>query len=212
MDPVTIGMAAVSMGSTIYGGIEGAKGAAQKADAQTAMYGYKAAVAQANQRVAAQNAQQAIQEGGVQAQFAGLRGAQEYGHLIGAQAASGLQLGTGSAGRVAASQRAGIQTGEATTAYDAARKAYGYQVQGMNFAGEAGLAAMGGQQAQAAKGYDVASVLGGTASSVADKWMQYSKARVFSGSGSGSGSSGGGPGAWLSDALGGWQGTPSGTS
>ena len=209
MDPVTIGMAAVSIGSAIYGGIESAKGAAQKADAQTAMYGYKAAVAQANQRVAAQNAQQAIQEGGVAGQFAGLQGAQQLGHMTTAQAASGLAVGGGSAALARAGQRAGIQTGEATTAYDAARKAYGYQVQGMNFAGEAGLAAMGGQEAQVAKGYDVASVLGGTASSVADKWMQYSKAGVFSGSGSGS--SGGGPGAWLSDALGGWQGTPSGT-
>jgi len=207
-DPVTLGMAAVSIGSTIFGGIEGAKGAAQKADAQTAMYGYKAAVAQANQRVAAQNAQQAIQEGGVAGQFAGLQGAQQLGHMTTAQAASGLAVGGGSAALARAGQQAGIQTGEAMTAYDAARKAYGYQVQGMNFAGEAGLDIAGGQFAQQAKGLDVASILGGTTSSVADKWMQYQKAGVFSGSGSGSGSSGGGPGAWLSDALGGWQGTP----
>src|SRR6516162_3702779 len=92
-DPVTLGMAAVSIGSTIFGGIEGAKGAAQKADAQTAMYGYKAAVAQANQRVAAQNAQQAIQEGGVAGQFAGLQGAQQLGHMTTAQAASVWEVG-----------------------------------------------------------------------------------------------------------------------
>jgi len=107
-DPVSI-MAVTSMGLSAAGAGVSMFGAARKDDATAAMYNYKAAVAQANQRVAAQNAQQAIQEGGVQAQFAGLRGAQEYGHLIGAQAASGLQLGTGSAGRVAASQRAGIQ-------------------------------------------------------------------------------------------------------
>ena len=192
-------MAGVSLGTSLLGGIIGAKGAEQKADAQTAMYGYKAAVAQANQKIAMQNAQQAIQEGGVAGQFVGLRGRQELGQITAAQGASGIQLGSGSAARVRAGQIAGIQTGEATTAYDAARKAYGYQVQGMNFAGEAGLDIAGGQFAQQAKGLDVASILGGATSSVADKWMQYSKAGVFSGSGS----SGGGPGAWLSDALGG---------
>ena len=189
-DPVTLGMAAVSIGSTIFGGIEGAKGAAQKADAQTAMYQYKAGIAQANQKIAMQNAQQAYQDYGVKGQLYGLQAGQAAGKLKAAQAASGINLTGGSASMVRASQLAGVQTEEGMIAHMGAQKAYGEQVQAMNFAGEAGLAAMGGQFAQEQKGIDVAQSYLGATTSVADKWMQYSKAGVFGGSG-GSGGSGG---------------------
>ena len=73
-DPISI----AAMGMSAASGIVGAFGAAQKDDATSAMYNYKAGVAQANQQVAQQNADYAIQVGGVKAEQEGIEGEGKY--------------------------------------------------------------------------------------------------------------------------------------
>ena len=180
-DPVTATMAGVSIATTIGGGIMSAQGAAQKDDATAAMYNYKAAVAAQNQKVAAQNALYETQRGGVMAQEAGMKAAQQLGLITAGQAASGIDVNSGTAKDVRTSQLEEAQTTEGTIRGDAARRAYGYQVQGLNFAQEGVLDTSSAGFAKDQETYDVASSLLGAGSSVADKWMTFKKAGVFSG-------------------------------
>jgi hypothetical protein len=152
------------------------------------MYQYKAGVAQANARIAAANAQYEREVGDIRVQRAGLEGGQTLGTMKVGQAASGLQIGTGSAALARTSQIAGIQSNEATIQSDAARKAYGYEVQGMDYSAEGGLDVMSAQNAQTAGQWQVASSLLGGATGVADKWSKFSQAGV---PGFGGGSGGG---------------------
>src|SRR3974377_293713 len=134
-DPMTI----ATLGVTAAGAGVSAFGAAKKDEATAAMYTYKAGVAQANQQIAAQNAGYELQRGAVQEEFAGLRGAQTMGQMRVAQAESGLDIHGGSAALTRASQTAGTQTEEAQIMNEAQRRAYGYQVEGLNIAASAQL-------------------------------------------------------------------------
>ena len=177
-DPITL----ATMGVAAAGGIVSAFGAAQKDEATAAMYTYKAGVAQANQQIAAQNAGYELQRGAVQEEFAGLRGAQTMGQMRVAQASSGLDIHGGSAALTRASQTAGTQTEEAQITNEAQRRAYGYEVQGMNMAASAQLDTMSAKATQAQEPFDIAGSLLGGASSVAGKWLSYSRSGVFGGS------------------------------
>lgn len=180
-DPLTLSiMAGVSMAGSAASGIMGAAGASAKADAQTAMYNYKAGVAKANQQVAAQNKAYAIQAGGVRAEQEGLKGAQMMGATKVAQAGSGFDVNTGTAVGVRDSQQAAITQTQGLIRNDAARKAYGYDVEGMGFAAESKFDVMAGEAAQTAGGWDVASSLLGGATQVADKWSKFKNAGVSS--------------------------------
>jgi hypothetical protein len=178
-DPVTIGLAAAGAGVAAFG-------ASQKADATTAMYNYKAGVAQANAAYADANAQYAIEEGAVKEQQYGIAGAQTLGHIRVAQAASGLDVNTGTGRDVVKSEIAGIQQGENIITYDAAKKAYGFSIQAANFKDEAQFDTASGKNVQSEKWFDIGASLLGGASSVSGKWTKFAQAGV------GSGSSGGG--------------------
>jgi hypothetical protein len=178
-DPVTLSvMAGVGVAGSALGGIFGAMGAKESAQATSNMYQYKAGVAQANAQIAAQNALQATQVGGIQAQLSGLKTKQQIGAITAAQAASGIDINSGSAPGVRTSQLAAGQFEQGTIRSDAARKAYGFQVEGMNKVAEAQLDVMGGQQAIVAGGYQEATSLLGGATGVADKWSKFAQAGV----------------------------------
>lgn len=166
------------MGGSLLGGITSAFGAEYKADAQSAMYQYKAGVAQANAKIAQQNVQYALEEGQTKEQMEGLAGGQRLGQIRTDLAASGLRTDTGSAANVIKSQIAGIQEGEQITAYDAAKKAYGYSVQAADFLNEQQMDIMSAKTARTAGMFDVASSLLGGATSVSDKWMKFGQAGV----------------------------------
>jgi hypothetical protein len=191
-DPVSA-MAVISIGSSAAAGGLGAFGAAQKDDAATAMYNYKAGVAQANAAYAQKNVQYALEEGAVKEEQYGLEGAQKVGAIKVAQAASGLDVNTGTARNVVKSEVAGIQQGEGLISYQAAKKAYGFSVESANFQNEAQFDVASGKNTQSAKFFDIGQSLLSGGASVSDKWMKYSQAGVpgFGGSSSG-GSSGSG--------------------
>lgn len=82
-----------------------------------------------NATVARQNAAYAVQVGRVKAEDVGLKSAAEGGHIKAVQAANNIDVNSGSAVKVQASQRAAGRVDAINTMNDALVKAYGYNAQ-----------------------------------------------------------------------------------
>lgn len=177
-DPVT--MAAVSIGGSAISGAMGAAGAEQQGQAQSQMYQYQAGVAQINQQIANQNAQYAIAAGESKAQMAGIKTSQEIGAEKAGQGASGLDVNGVSATRVRESTLDVGSLDEATIRSNAARESYNYTVQGWQQGQQAIMDQMAASNAKSAGDMNAMSSIIGGASSVANKWLSYSKAGIFS--------------------------------
>lgn len=163
------------IGQTLLGGLTSAFGSLFKGDAEKQMYDYQAGVARLNAQIAQQNSAYALQIGEQQAQGVGLQGGQRMGQIKAAQAASGLDVNSGTAVDVRASQKewTGIQT--AAVRSSAAKTAYNYQVQSVQFGAQAQLDTLAGQNARSAGMIGAASSIVGTASSVSSEWMRGSQ-------------------------------------
>lgn len=181
-DPVSIGvMGLVGMGAQAGGGLMGAIGSIMGGNAQNAMYQYQAGVAMLNKKVADQNAAWAVQAGDISAEEKGLAGAQEIATTKVGQAASGLDINTGSAARVRSDQASVSEYDQNIIRWDAAKKAYGYEVQGTMDVAQSQIDIAAGKNAKVAGEIGaVSSVLGATAG-VSSKWTQGATAGVFSG-------------------------------
>lgn len=135
-DPVTAGLAGVGIVSSLAGGVVGAQGAQLQAKAQSdsdifqsQTELYQASVAQYNASVATSNADYAIHTGEIEAQQAGIKTRGDIGQIRASQGAGGLDVNTGSNADVRMSQ---LEAGEENMALlrgNAARTAYGYEVQ-----------------------------------------------------------------------------------
>lgn len=169
--PATI-MAGVGMGSSILGGIMGAQGARAQGSAASQMSMFQMGVAQMNARIARQNAEYADYQGEVKANKYGMEAAQRMGHIKAAQGASGLDVGSGSAKDVQASQ--GIVTSMDLNQIraNAAKAAYDYRTQAAGFAMEAMGDAFGAANAMRASRINAGTSIISAASSVADHWFQ----------------------------------------
>lgn len=122
---------------------------------------FAAQVAKNNAKIAMQNAKYARQAGQVQAQQKSLEGAEKLGAIRTAQAASGIDVNTGSAKDVQAGQRAISKLDTETVLQNAELEAYGYTTQASNFETQAEQDTVGG----------VLGGLGSTLSNVASvKW------------------------------------------
>src|SRR6266481_1626154 len=97
-DPFT--WAAIGAASSIAGGGISAIGALGKGASDQAMYNYQAGVAQLNQKIALQNAAYAQRAGGSAAYQSGLKTAATVAQQKVDQAASGIEVGSGSAAGV----------------------------------------------------------------------------------------------------------------
>lgn len=164
--------AGVGMFQTLIGGITSAFGAFEGGQAQKEMYDYQAGIALFNAKVAQQNSEYAIQVGEQQAMQAGLRGAQQLGQIKAAQSASGLDIRSGSPALVQASQREVTGFDVAAIRSNAAKTAYNYQVQGIQFGAQAQLDTLAGKNAAAAGDIGAMSSIIGTASSLSSEWMK----------------------------------------
>src|SRR5208337_837529 len=140
-------MGGMGMASTFLGGLVSAFGAFEGGQAQKQMYDYQAGIAQFNEQIAQQNSEYAIQVGEIQAQQAGLKGAQQLGLIKSGQSAAGLDINTGSAAQVQASQKAITGLDVAAVRSNAAKTAYNYRVQAVQFGAQAGLDTLAGQNA-----------------------------------------------------------------
>jgi hypothetical protein len=113
----------------IAGGVATAGGTLFGALSQGQNASYQAAIARNNAIVEGYNAVHAVQAGGVAAENAGLRNAQEVGRVKTTLAASGIDVNSGSAVNAEESQREVGLLSEETVMNNAELQAYGYRTQ-----------------------------------------------------------------------------------
>lgn len=162
----------VGMGTTFLGGITSALSSFIGGIDQQEMYNYQAGVARLNAQIAEQNATYATQVGELQATQAGLQGGQRMGQIRTAQSASGLDVNTGSNRQVQASQKEATGNTLAAIRMNAAKTAYNYRTEGVQYTSQAQLDTLAGRNARTAGLIGAGSSILGGASSVASEWMR----------------------------------------
>lgn len=179
-------LGAVGIGATVAGGIVSAQGALTNAQATQNSFNYQAGVAQINSQIDLQNADYARDQGEVKAQLYGMQAGQRQAQIKNTQAASGLDVNSGSAVAVQDSQKkiTGIDTAQIRS--NAAKVAYDYDVKSTMDLNQSTLDVMAGQNAKIAGDIQAESSILGTVGSVATKWSAGTSSGLF-GSGSGSG-------------------------
>ena len=176
--PQAVGMSGLA--SSAAGGVFGAFGAAAKGKASQSMYNYQSGMAQLREKIALQNRDYSLQVGEDLASRFGIKARTEAGSLLAKQSASGIDVGSGSAVKVRESQKNVTDIDMATIRNNAARRAYGYEVEATTEGAQANLYTMAGQNARVAADFDVASSLISSASSVSSKWLQGQQAGLWS--------------------------------
>lgn len=169
-DPITLG--GLSMAASGGGSLLSAFGALSGGQAQSQQYAYQAGMSQLKQKIDLQNRDYAYATGETQAQTYGMQARERLGAIKAGIGASGIDIGSGS--------KAAVQEGQQTvTGIDltqirnnAARKAYGFDVEASSDAAQANLYSAASKNALTAGGIKaLGSLVSGTAS-VADKWLQ----------------------------------------
>lgn len=173
-------IAAIGLGATIAGGITSAAGASLSSASQQQMYNYQAGVAQINAQISLQNRDYAVQQGEQQAATYGLQAKQRMGEITVAQASSGLDINSGSAVKVREGQEQMTNRDLTLIRSNAAKVAYDYDVQSVQFENQAQLYQMAGTNANQAGQISATASILGTASSVASKWTSAGYAGLFS--------------------------------
>lgn len=143
-DPISMGLAGVGMASTLFGGVQQAQGAKVQAQAQAQAdlfksqeYQYQASIAQQNKVISEQNAAYARYAGEVEAQQEAIQVREDIGNIRSQQGAGNLDVNSGSNADVRRSQ---MDVGEESIAMirsNAAKTAYGYEVQAYQFGEQA---------------------------------------------------------------------------
>ena len=137
----TFGTAAAAVGANLgaIGAITsigaagvGAVGAIEQGNATSAADNYNAKIAKANAQIATQSANYAGAAGTAQAEQAGLQSRSKLGAIVANEGASGVDINSGSNLQVQSSARELGELNAITIRSNAARTAYGYQVQGAN--------------------------------------------------------------------------------
>lgn len=177
--------------------VVGAYGSLISGGANAAMYNYKAGMAMINKTIADQNAQYDIQSGGISAEEKGLQGAQSIGATKVAQSGAGIDVNSGTAAVVRQNQTSAVAEDQSIIRWNAAKKAYGQEVQGAQDVAEATLDTASASNAITAGRIGALSSILGGASSVASKWSQANTLGMGTDDGSGVGtfSNGGNDGA-----------------
>src|SRR5712664_656746 len=166
---MTLMSGAISAGSAAYGGM-----------ASAAAYNYQAGVAQMNAQIAKQNAAYEGALGEVQAQAQGMKTRAVISQTRATQGASGLDVNTGSAASVRESE---FQLGgydQQIIRSNAARRAYGFEVEAAGDIAQAGAYRAAGANSMTAGLLGAfTSILGG-GGSFASKWQQGKSAGIRS--------------------------------
>lgn len=177
-DPVTA-MMVVGMGASAGGAITGAIGSEYQGAAQSNMYGYQAGVAQINKQIAMQNADYERRVGEVKAQESGMKTGAVIAQTKTIQGASNLDVNRGSAADVRESEHAIGRQDQDIIRSNAARLAYGKEVEATQFESQSELYKMAQKTSKTAGHLGaISSILGGV-SSVASKWTQAKSAGAF---------------------------------
>lgn len=174
----SLAAAAIGTGVSTYGSIEQGQASARMAN-------YQAAVAQVNNQIAKQNAQQATAAGNTQVENQEMQTAGLVATETADEAASGLDVGSGSPSKVQQSQNIMGTMDALTIQNNAAREAYGYTAQGVGYQAQAGLEGMAAQQAGTAGMLGAGSSILSGASSLTGNWARFQQAGVFQGGNTG---------------------------
>lgn len=170
MTPTNIGGAGI--GASVAGTILSAFGAGQSGKAQERMLQYQAGVAQLQKQIALQNRDYELNVGETEAAKYGMGSRFLRGKILSAQGASGIDVGSGSAVDVRAGQKEVSDIDMATIRNNAARKAYGYEVEAATDEAQSGLYTRAAADVKKATGVNIASSLLSGVSSVSSKWLQ----------------------------------------
>ena len=163
---VAIGASAVGAGVSAYGSIEASQ-------AQAASARYNAEIAQQNAGIADRNATMVGQAGEQQAAVVQQKTRSEVGAIEASQAASNVDVNTGSAVDVRSSAAALGELNALTVRSNAAKEAYGYQTQAVGYENEAKLNyAQGEADVTAGEIGAAGSLIGGIGSS-ASSWNSF---------------------------------------
>jgi hypothetical protein len=157
-----VALAAVGTAATVAG-------AEQQASSQAAAAKFQAQVAANNDIMAKQMASQAVQSGEAKATTEEMKTRSVFGAIAAAQAANNIDVNTGSALDVRTGAAETGQLDALTIRSNAAREAYGFQVQGVSFSADAALLEAKSQQAITAGNIAAMGSLLGDASSTASK-------------------------------------------
>jgi hypothetical protein len=163
--PLALVAGLAGAGLSAAGTIEGGQATANAAN-------YNAQVARNNETIANQNANYSIAAGEQQAANLSLKNAAVSGKIKAGQAASGVDVNTGSAPKVQASERETGQLDTETVLNNSELQAYGYRSQATGFEATAGLETEEAEQAPEASDIAAAGGLLGSASSLGLKWAQ----------------------------------------
>jgi hypothetical protein len=172
-------LAIVSMGMSAAGGIIGGIGAKESADAQAQASSYKAGVAQLNKQINLQNAAWATEEGGAKGEEEGLKSGQEKAQTLIVQAASGIDVNSGTAKQVRTDQTTVAQYDQNVINWNAAKTAWGFETKAtMNQAeSQLDLAAADNEKEAGTIGEWTSFLNAG--GSVADKYLKGSSTGIF---------------------------------
>lgn len=169
-DPVTLGTIglASSGASGALGVFSSLMGGGAKADA----YKYQSSMAWQNAAIAKQNQKYALDVGEQQAEKQGIAGAAQAGQIKAGQAASGVDVNTGSAKEVQTSQHLVSQMDLNTIREKAAKTAYDFSVQATNYENQAKGYSKAANNAKTEGVLGAVSSFIGTVGSVSSKWLQ----------------------------------------
>jgi hypothetical protein len=155
------------------GGIVSAVGATESASAQQQAASYQAQVARNNQQIALNAANQASAAGSAQVEAQGIKNRAQAGQILASQAASNIDVNTGSAVDVRSSAAALGQLDALTIRSNAEKQVYGYQTEAASAGGQASLAASEASQAPIAGQLSATGSLLSGATGVANNYLRW---------------------------------------
>lgn len=147
----------------LAGGIVGGIGDLIGGQSTQSMYNYKAAVAQMNANIAKQNANYEIETGETQAEQQGLKTRATVGATKVALASGNISTSSGTAAKVVTSEIALGQQSAGIIRANAAKRAYGFQVEAAGDEAQSNIDIMSGQNAKTASYFQAASTILGAA-------------------------------------------------
>lgn len=168
-------MMAAGATSSILGGIVSASGAKASGKAAQQMGMYQAGIAKINADISRQNANYVRQQGEVQAHRYGMGARARMGEIEAGQGASGLDISSGSSKAVRESAKIVSDMDMAQIRQNAAKAAYDFDLQAQSHELESVGSMLGAKTAERAANINAASSIIGSAASVADKWLIYSR-------------------------------------
>lgn len=171
-DPVSISIASIA--ATVVGTGASIYGQMQSSAAASAAASYNAQVSANNQKLANQEAQDAIARGDQQAQLKASATEQVIGRQKAALAANGVDVNSGSAVDLESDSAAAGQFDQLTIQNNALRESIGYHNQGINYQNQASLDEASSANALSAGELQAGASVFKGAGSVAGQWYNFS--------------------------------------